>query len=403
MQQLVFETPYRFIPPTRGRIWPAVLAGVVGPYLKRLYGVTSYEVRGAEKIRASIEAGHGIVTPANHSRACDPLACGWLTRAVRHPFFCMASWHTFMGSKFDRFMIRRCGAFSIYREGPDHASLSFAVDALVSAERPVMLFSEGAITNCNDRIAPLMDGVVLMARMAARRAAKATPARRVVVHPVIFKYFFQGNLEKTLSPVIVRLEKLLELSPGTGSVVDRMRRLEDALLAKREVQFFGAPQRSSEGERAAGDRAGNLVERILQPLEAEWSPKETPGRGRFARLQALRGRILPDMVAGKVTEEERRRRWKQLDALYHAQCLNTHPPDCLEGDQEPERIIEAMHRLEEDLTDRISPHGPTHLVIESGDAIEVETTRQRGAGEDPLTTAIHQQLTQILQGIERPK
>ena len=402
MQQIVFETPYRFVPPTRGRIWPAVLASVVGPYLRHLYGVTSCEVRGAEKIRASIDAGCGIVAPGNHSRACDPLACGWLTRAVRHPFFCMASWHTFMGSKFDRFLIRRCGAFSIYREGADHASLSFTVDAVVSAERPVMIFSEGAITRCNDRIAPLLDGMALIARMAARRAAKATPPRRVVVHPVIFKYFFQGDLEKALPPIISPLERMLKLPPQPGPVIDRVRRMEDALLARYEVQYFGAAQRGVDASPAARDRPARLVDHILTKLQAEWLPNEQPGRERFVRIQALRSKILPDMVTGNITDEERLRRREQLADLYNAQILNTHPPDCLEGNPEPERIVEAVERIEEDLTDRNSPIGPTHLVIEAGDAIEVEPGRQRGSSEDPLTPLVHQRLSEILQGIKRP-
>jgi len=400
MQQIVFEIPYRFVPPTRGRIWPAVLARLAKPYLKRFYGVTSHEVRGAERIRASIDAGYGIVCPGNHSRPCDPMACGWLTLAARHPFFCMASWHTFMGSKFERFLIRRCGAFSIYREGVDHTSLNFTVDALVNAERPVMIFSEGAITRTNDRIAPLLEGTALIARMAARRGAKQTPPRRIVVHPVVYKYFFQGDVQQVTAPVLDRLESLLDLPPQKDTALARMRRLEDALLARNEVHYFGAPQ-GAEGTAIVGDRPTRLVEHILAPLEAEWNLTPAREKGNFSRVQALRGRILPDMVAGKLSGEELVRRRRQLADLYNAQILNTHPPHSLEGDQEPERIIEAVGRIEEDLTDQITPLGPQHLVIEAGEAIVVSPERQRGA-EDPLTPLVRQRLTEILQGIKRP-
>jgi hypothetical protein len=400
MQQIVLETPYRFVPPTRGRIWPAILAGIVGPYMRRNYGVHSCEVRGADKVRASIDAGCGIVCPGNHSRPCDPMACGWLTRAVHHPYFCMASWHTFMGSKVERFLIRRCGAYSIYREGTDHASLNFTVDALVNAERPIMIFAEGAVTRVNNFIAPLLEGTTLIARMAARRGAKQSPPRPIVVHPVVYKYFFEGDLERVVAPVLDRLEPLLKLPRQEGPALTRVRRLEDALLARFERQYLGGSQRA-DGDPVVGDRPSRLVEHIVAPLEAEWKLTPAPGRGDFVRIQALRSRILPDIVAGTVSGEELARRRKQLADLYNAQIINTHPRHSLEGEQEPERIIEAVERIEEDLRDKISPLGPRHLVIEAGEAIEVSPERQRGA-EDPLTPLIHKRLTELLQAAKRP-
>src|SRR5438128_314289 len=121
MQNIVLIQPYRFIPPTRGHVWPLFLAWIMGPYMRRNYGITKCDVRGADKLRASLDAGHGILLPGNHCRPCDPMALGWLTRIVHHPFFCMSSWHTFMNSEVNRFLIRRCGGFSINREAADHA------------------------------------------------------------------------------------------------------------------------------------------------------------------------------------------------------------------------------------------------------------------------------------------
>ncbi|MCE9544437.1 MAG: 1-acyl-sn-glycerol-3-phosphate acyltransferase [Planctomycetia bacterium] len=402
MQEIVLETPYRFIPPTRGRIWPAILPLALGPVMRRGYGVTGHEVRGAEKLRRSLDAGHGIVLAGTHSRPCDPLACGWVTRAVHHPFYCMASWHTFMGAKLARFLIRRCGAYSIYREGADHASLNFTVDMLVQAERPVVIFAEGSVSRTNDRVAPLLDGMSFVARMAAKRGAKATPVRQVVIHPMVFKYFFQGDLEKALGPIAERLEARLGLATGGGSILTRARRLESALLALREKEYFGAVQ--DEGpEPVSGDRAARLFEHIVAPLEGEWSAREGRSDGPYARIQTLRSLILPDIAAGKLAAEELTRRRKQLADLYIAQSLACHPPNCLEGESTPEQIVEAIERIEEDLTDVVTPIGPQYLVIEVGDAVAVDSARQRGVREDPLVATVHRQLTELLQGIARPK
>jgi hypothetical protein len=150
---------------------------------------------------------------------------------------------------------------------------------------------------------------------------------------------------------------------------------------------------------SVGQRAEHLVEHLLAPIESEWTAKETPNGGNFARIQVLRSRILPDIVAGKLTSDELQRRRDQLADLYWAQMLNNHPMDFLEGDTSPERIIEAVERIEEDLTDRTTPFPPTHLVIEAGDAIEVEPTRQRGE-KDPLTGLVRTRITEILHGID---
>jgi len=142
MDPIIIEEPYEFVPPHRGRRWAAFMAWICPWYLRRAYGIISYEVRHAERLRHAIDSGAGIVVIGNHSRATDPLALGLVTRTIKRPLFCMASWHTFKNAKIERFAIRRCGAFSVYREGTDHRSLNFSVEAVATGERPVAIFAE---------------------------------------------------------------------------------------------------------------------------------------------------------------------------------------------------------------------------------------------------------------------
>src|SRR5262249_37576665 len=97
---------------------------------------------------------------------------------------------------------------------------------------------------------------------------------------------------------------------------------------------------------------------------------------------------------------ESARRWKQLQDLYIVQTLGCHPPNCLEGDPSAERIIEAVERIEEDLTDVATIHGPLHLVIEVGDAIAVEPQRPRDGRGDPLLDAVSNSLKDMLKNIK---
>jgi hypothetical protein len=75
--------------------------------------------------------------------------------------------------------------------------------------------------------------------------------------------------------------------------------------------------------------------------------------------------------------------------------LNHYPPDYLRNNPTPERILETIERLEEDLTDQIRVHGEIHATITVGEAIEVSPERPRGMA-DPLLAQVHNQLVSML-------
>ena len=107
-------------------------------------GIESVECRGTEHLQHSLAAGHGILLTANHCRPCDPMTLGMLSLRVRQPFFVMASWHLFMQSRLQTWLLPRIGAFSVYREGLDREALKTAIGILSDAVRPLVLFPEGA-------------------------------------------------------------------------------------------------------------------------------------------------------------------------------------------------------------------------------------------------------------------
>src|SRR5207245_4022128 len=152
------------------------------------------EYRGVEHLRRSLAAGHGILVAPNHCRPFDPMAMGLLGIQINRPVHAMGSWHLFMGSRFQRWLIRRLGAFSVYREGTDREALRAATAILVEARRPLLVLPEGVVTRTNDRLGTLQEGVAFIARMAAKQRARANPPGQVVIHPIALKYFFEGNL-----------------------------------------------------------------------------------------------------------------------------------------------------------------------------------------------------------------
>ena len=172
MQKLVFEEPYEFIPPGRGRFWSWFVGTFLPTIARRRFGITQHSVSGVEHLRKSVEAGHGIILSPNHSRLSDPILNGLITTKVPCLAYAMASWHVFKQHWLESYVCRHCGGFSVFREGLDRKALDLAIQIVSEAERPLIIFGEGVISAANDRLLPLMDGIGFIARAAARKRAK---------------------------------------------------------------------------------------------------------------------------------------------------------------------------------------------------------------------------------------
>jgi 1-acyl-sn-glycerol-3-phosphate acyltransferase len=175
MQNVVIDKPYAFIPPRLNRFWLWLVRRFLPRRLRKDYGITVVECPGAEKLRASLEAGHGIMLVGNHCRPCDPMVLDSLSAMVRRPFHIIASWHVFLISRIQRFLLPRIGGFSVYREGMDRESLKCAIKTMADAKHPLVIFAEGIITRSNDRLVNFMEGPAFMARSAAKQRSWSSP------------------------------------------------------------------------------------------------------------------------------------------------------------------------------------------------------------------------------------
>ncbi|MEO6246020.1 MAG: 1-acyl-sn-glycerol-3-phosphate acyltransferase [Opitutaceae bacterium] len=391
MQDVVIAKPYRFVPPRGGTFWWRLFRGYLSSYLRRSAGIVGVECRGVERLRASLDAGHGVMLTPNHCRPCDPMILGALSYEVGRPLHIIASWHVFMQNRLQRFLLPRLGVFSIYREGTDREALKTAMQLTAEARRPLVIFPEGVISRHNDRLNHLMEGTALMARGAAKLRAALNPPGKVVVHPVAIRYLFDGDIAATAATVLRDIEhRLTWRTQDELPLRDRIAKIGGALLALKEIEHFGSAQTGPIDERLA-----RLIDRLLVPLETEWvkgrREKEIVGR-----VKLLRTAIVPEMAAGMLPEQELQRRWRHLADLYLAQQLSCYPPDYLGADPTPERILETIERFEEDMTDRVRVHAPLRAVLKIGPAIEVSPERARGMEGDPLMAAIREQLETML-------
>lgn len=393
MQHIVIEKPYEFVPPHRGSWWPSLVQRfrLIDRWLRKAQGIVDWECRHVERLKKSLADGHGIMLTPNHSRPCDPISMGLLAREAGCHVYAMASWHLFHQDWFTAFAIRKVGGFSVNREGIDRQAIHTSIEVLESAERPLIVFPEGAVTRTNDRLHALLDGIAFIARAAAKKRARSVPGGKVVIHPVALKYFIQTDLEQALDPLLTDIEHRLSWRPQRRlPLMDRITKVGQTLLALKEIEHIGSVQ-SDRFHR----RLENLINHLLDPLEEEWLGK-IQRTAVVPRVKALRMKMIPDMISGEITPEERARRWEQLADLYLAQQVNSYPPDYLETLPSVDRVLETVERFEEDLTDEVRVVGPMHLVIEVDEAIVVSPTRDRNAAEDSLMTKIEERLQSML-------
>lgn len=392
MQRIVIDEPYKFVPPVYSEWWPNLLRFILRPYLRRSGGIESVECRHVERLKASLAAGNSVMLAPNHSRMCDPTVLGVLGVEADCHLFAMASWHVFKQSRFQTFMTRRMGAFSVLREGNDRQAIETAIDILVARRRPLIVFPEGAISRHNDLVEEMMDGPSFIARQVAKRLKKEGKPGGVVIHPVATRYAFNGDLATTLEPDLAALEAGLSWRPQRHlPIVDRISRIGQALLSLKEIEFFGEARNGNIYERAE-----KLVDDVLSSLEKKWQVKDTSGSPTF-RVKRIRTVIVPDMMAGNVTPEERESRWRDLTALYYAQNISHYPRDYILREKNlPERVVETVERLQEDFTDRMTVHRPYDAVIQVGEAIPVGSERIRDELGDPIMAETRRQLQTMI-------
>jgi 1-acyl-sn-glycerol-3-phosphate acyltransferase len=390
MQEVVNEQPYRFVPPYHGRIWWSLVEQGLPWYLNRYWGLEKIELRGVEQLTESLKAQHGILLVSNHPRPCDPLVLGQLSRELHQPFFTMASWHLFMNGGWQAWLMHKLGGFSVFREGVDRTAVNTAIDILVSGERPLLIFPEGAVSRTNDRLNPLLEGVALIARTAAKRREKAESGQ-VIVHPIVIRYRYHGDVRHAVEPVLAEIESRLTWRPLPNMpLVERIAKIGQALLTLKELEYLGQPQTGSLGERLT-----NLIDHLLAPLERQWLAGDGT-TNTIVRVKRLRSAIVPTLTAGELSEVDKQHRWQQLADCYLAQQLSWYPPDYLRDNPTPERILETVERFEEDLTDRARVHRPLGAVIDVGQAIPVPAHRDRQLTGDDLLDTIENRLRMMI-------
>ncbi len=357
--------------------------------MRKAFGVASIEIKGQAHLDDSLRAGHGILLTPNHSRPSDPFVIAALGNACRRPVNIMSTWHIFMEGAIQRYLLQRVGIFSVHRESVDRASLRCAEQILHRAAHPLVMFPEAIVSRTNDHMNAFLRGSAFVARRAAHRRQREHGGQ-VVIHPVFIRYRFAGDVQSRVSPVLDEVEQRLGWQAQRSLPLrERVLKIGHALLASKEIEYFGVAKTGSLTVRIA-----ELRDAVLQSTEKQWL-RRYRHRDTMARVKAVRMRIFPHLLEPEARPEWQEDLWRTIGDLYFVQQLHCYPEGYLNG-PEPERLLEVVEHFEEDLTDKVRPHYPLHAQVHVGEALLVPAERRVYPHADPLMNTLRERMDHLM-------
>jgi 1-acyl-sn-glycerol-3-phosphate acyltransferase len=355
-----------------------------------MYGLNRVEVKGIEHVKESLRETKGILITPNHCHPADPMVMAIALQESGTSPYTVASWHLFKQNWLQSFVLPRVGVFSIYREGLDREALKCMTDILGQKtynNRPLLMFPEGIITRTNDHLGNFMEGLALVARMAAKQRGD----NNVVIIPTAIRYKFKGDLEKTIDPILDNLEHRLSWRVNKNEpYYKRISNIAFALLCLKEIEYYG-----DTGVGDVNTRVQTLIDTILGNHEEKWLKSKRAG-DTTARVKTLRTAVLPDLIKLELSEDDRKSRWKTLEDAYLAQQLANYDASYFNPNATKDQILEAVQKFEEDLTDKVAPAGPLNATVTFCAPIPISSDRSEDKSGTLLTSKVKEEVSKAL-------
>jgi hypothetical protein len=358
------------------------------------------EIRGIEHLRSAVDQGAGVLITPNHPGHADSYAMYEAADLLGRPFFFMTAWQVFeLGSPIARWVYQRYGCFSIEREGTDLRAFKRAVQILSDESHPLVIFPEGDVYHCNDRVTPFREGTAAVALSAAKHAS-----RPIVAVPCALKYQYLQDPTPELESVMSELERSIHWRPRTGQpLADRIYHFAEAAVALKELEYIGSTQPGS-----LPDRVRGLIEHVLGGMERSHGlgsrdqtiPERVKNvrRACLEKLESANGD--PTIVAGLDA---------QLADLFFVVQLFSYPGDYVAERPTIERLAETIDKFEEDVlghrTARI--RGARRAIVQFGEPIDVrrfaEGAAQPRKAAGPLTETLENAVQSLLDRINHAR
>jgi 1-acyl-sn-glycerol-3-phosphate acyltransferase len=375
--------PYRMAPPPRW--WGPALKPRLVRMLRwlrrrrrvRVMRLMEIEVEGSEHVQHALAEGQGVLITPNHASHADPDTMYAAADHLRCPFYFMSTWHVFAShSLIARRVLQWHGVFSVDREGADLRAFKQAVKILQGEPHPLVIFPEGEVYHCNDRVTPFREGAAVVALSAAKRAK-----RPIVCVPCALKYRYIEDPMDELLPLMDELERYIYWRPRPDRPLDeRIYKFAEAALALKEMEFLG---RASAG--SLPERTDALAGEILRRLEERHGVD--PGDSTIPeRVKEMRHISLVRLEDVKADDPQYRQLNDDLDDLFLVVQLFSYPGDYVAERPSIERMAETLEKFEEDVLGKYSAtvRSTRRVTVRFGQPVAVQAGRERKAAARKL-------------------
>lgn len=383
----------RFAP----QVWTPALSPMLVNWLRpfrvkqqiRDVNLAKVDVTGQQHVRDRLDAGCGVMIMPNHPSHADPFAIYAAADAVGTPLHIMATWHVFhKKSRLIQWVLRKHGCFSVDREANDIGAFRIATSLLQEKREPLVIFPEGEIYHCNDRVTPFREGAAAIAVAAARKSK-----RPVYCIPCAIRYRYDEDPTVSLTDVMGQLEESIFWRRRVDRPLEqRIYDFAAALLAVKELEYYGETKNGPLPERirALGDF---ILDKVEQRQELQGGDKSIP-----ERVKAARRTIMEKLSEESLEDKQKQILNDDLEDLFLVVQSFSYPGDYVHDKPSIERMAETLDKFEEDVL-----RHPTALVkaqrsakVQFGEPIEVIGDKKVRGQTTTLTTKVEEAVQGML-------
>jgi len=392
------------------RSWPSLLSPrFIDRYTRwrnrelQTQGIEQIHATGAENVRAAIQAGYGVLLVSNHSYHYDSYVLIEAGRRSGWYPHIMTAWQVFMMyHRLGRWFLQKHGCFSINREGNDTQAFRQSISVLTSGSHPLLIYPEGDIYHCNDRVMPFREGAAAIALLASKKKQ-----RPIVILPCAMKCFYSTDPTLELHAVMNRLEERIGWRPAPErSLLDRIYRFGNGFLASKEVEYLGVSRNGTIRERLTY-LANAVLTQIRERHHLPVQGKDLTERIRFVRIHliSLMGKL---QTPGENIDIDNRssptlpQLHIDMQDLFFVTQLSSYHGDYSAENPTIERMAETIDKFEEDVfsLQAPTPRGKRIALVHFGTPIELHDKTDTAV---QLTHDLEAAVQKLLNNIQRPE
>jgi len=283
------DLPYKFVPPR-----PNNLIIGLGRIVNRFFGLKcrnhrlkEINIDGLKEFQkiAKEKDARFIILP-NHPTHSDPQVINEICRRMNEKPSFMAAYDVFARSKFVSWIMQRIGAFSVDREGSDRKAMKCAAQILEEGQYALVIFPEGNVYFCNDRVTPFAEGAAYIGLRTQHKLGEDTPVYAV---PISLKYTFIEDVRRTVISDLEEIAQKYKTSLSTEKpIIEEITRISILTLS----EFLKKHDYSLPEDNINVDNLINeAVEQIIIKLEKEIGITANHDQTLISRIRKIRSKI----------------------------------------------------------------------------------------------------------------